>query len=488
MSLVAAAHTARAGISVAAGQLAIVSRNVGNAADPEAHRKTAQVVGRTAGGATLVGVGRAESAALSAAVLAARSEAEAGRATSDALSAIENVTGVPGSANSASGAVARLGASLQLWGAAPADASAARATVSAARDVVIRINGAADGLTSARGEADRALAAAAAELRGALQTFSEQSEVIKRGSETSDISDVLDARDATLGHISELIGVRVVPRARGDLLLTTAGGMTLFETVPRAIDMETTPDLGSGRAGAPLHIDGEELGPPALSQIGGRIGALLDLRDRVIPVMQAQYDELARGLIAAFGERHVVGTGGADMPGLFDSPAISGVPPAGAATAGLAASIRVTPTVDPALGGRWQRIRDGGATGPDDPLYVANTSGAAGYASRLVGLAGAPDREQPIDAGLGFGAGLSVNGLARAISAELSQARGAAADRVEHGTQVMTRAVAAFTGEVGVNLDEELAHTLELERSYQASSRLLAAVDQMLGSLLAALA
>ncbi len=50
----------------------------------------------------------------------------------------------------------------------------------------------------------------------------------------------------------------------------------------------------------------------------------------------------------------------------------------------------------------------------------------------------------------------------------------------------MLRTSAALSNETGVNIDEEMALLLDLEHSYQASARLISAVDDMLSTLLAA--
>ena len=44
----------------------------------------------------------------------------------------------------------------------------------------------------------------------------------------------------------------------------------------------------------------------------------------------------------------------------------------------------------------------------------------------------------------------------------------------------------ALVSEMGVNLDEEMSRLLELEHTFEASSRLIRAVDQMLQDLMAA--
>jgi flagellar hook-associated protein 1 FlgK len=49
---------------------------------------------------------------------------------------------------------------------------------------------------------------------------------------------------------------------------------------------------------------------------------------------------------------------------------------------------------------------------------------------------------------------------------------------------MLSRSLEAYSNATGVNLDEELQLLLELEHSYQASSKLLNAIDEMLKSLL----
>ena len=61
----------------------------------------------------------------------------------------------------------------------------------------------------------------------------------------------------------------------------------------------------------------------------------------------------------------------------------------------------------------------------------------------------------------------------------LQQQRQASNADFEFNQTVQTRAVDAFTQVNGVNLDLEMSLLLEIERSYQATSRLISTVDQM---------
>ena len=481
MSLLIAGQRAFSGLSVASEQLAIVARNVGAAGDADASRTRAEIVS-TAGGPRVVGVARAESPVLFTAALAARSDAAAARATADTLGLVVQSAGEPGSDATVSAMLARLRDAMQLWSASPADVSSARNAVSAASVVAGKVNAVATDLTGIRAAVDRQLDDAVSELRDALASFGDHSGRVAAQGGAADVTGDLDARDRSLAAIAGLIGVKVVGRAGGDPKLTTRDGIMLLETEARPIEFVRTGDLSSGRSGASVRIDGVPLEPGGRG-VGGRIGALLALRDDTIPRLQAQHDELARVLVATFAE---AGLPGPEMPGLLDLAGTSGVPAVGAPTAGMALAIRVNPAVDPAQGGRPERVRDGGATGPDDPLYIVNPGGS-GWAGRLAVLVDRIETPLAVDPALGLGSALGAAGLARAIGGALAEAQGRAVDAHEAGTEKAARAAAALSGEVGANLDTELGHMLELERSYQASARLLSTVDQMLAALLAAL-
>ena len=48
------------------------------------------------------------------------------------------------------------------------------------------------------------------------------------------------------------------------------------------------------------------------------------------------------------------------------------------------------------------------------------------------------------------------------------------------------RAISAWQGQIGINLDEEMTSLMAIERSYQATARLMSTVDQMFQAILRA--
>ena len=67
----------------------------------------------------------------------------------------------------------------------------------------------------------------------------------------------------------------------------------------------------------------------------------------------------------------------------------------------------------------------------------------------------------------------------------LQEARKNANDNSHYAVTVLQRATDALSKETGVNIDDEMASLLDLERSYQASTRLITTIDGMLKTLLA---
>ena len=88
------------------------------------------------------------------------------------------------------------------------------------------------------------------------------------------------------------------------MVLTTASGATLFETSPRSVTFQPKPGYDATTVGNSVYIDGVPLkaGTGGDTDAGGKIAAMLQIRDGVAPAIQAQLDEVARGLLMAFAE------------------------------------------------------------------------------------------------------------------------------------------------------------------------------------------
>jgi len=145
--------------------------------------------------------------------------------------------------------------------------------------------------------------------------------------------------------------------------------------------------------------------------------------------------------------------------------------------------VRVNPLVDPDAGGNPFLVRDGGINGAS---YVENTSGHAGFTQRLLELDAAMGTPRVFDPAAGLETSADLVSYAASSLAWLEQERGNAVQNEEYSSALLGRASEALSRATGVDLDAELATMMRLERTWQASARLIQTVDAMLASLLEA--
>ncbi|MEK4035313.1 flagellar basal body rod C-terminal domain-containing protein [Methylocystis sp. IM2] len=210
----------------------------------------------------------------------------------------------------------------------------------------------------------------------------------------------------------------------------------------------------------------------------------MQIRDDIAPLLQNQLDEVARGLVVAFAERDQTGAGGPDLPGLF-TYATATQAPAATLLPGLAGQIALNAIVDPGQGGDASRLRDGGISG--NPAYVYNTTGAPGYANRLIELVNATSKTQSFDPAAGLGASASVDMLAAGSNGWIAARRQQTESSTTYYGAIVSQTTQALSNATGVNLDDQMSQMLALENSYQASAKLLEAVNSMFNALFAAL-
>jgi flagellar hook-associated protein 1 FlgK len=373
----------------------------------------------------------------------------------------------------------------------PANTVAANAAIGRARELVDGLNAAGEAVSALRRDVDSQIASTVEAVGELLRDFEQLNTEIVRGFRTGrDTTDALDRRDQILGLLSREISIRAVPRADNDIALFTESGVTLFETTARNISFAATPTLAPGVLGGAVVIDGVPLlgmAPPPASfgaTTNGRLGHLLATRDRVLPTVEAQLDEIARGLVVSFREvDQSAAPSLPDAPGLFTWPGAPAVPVAGVRVTGLASTIALNSAFDPASGGSAGRLRDGGANGA---AYVANSSGAIGFSGWLNKLIDRVQEPQVFSTSAGLATSATIGAFAASSAGWVAEVRQRSIETAEQATVTAQRASDALRATTGINLDAEMLQLIEVERSFQASSKLINAIDEMFESLLSA--
>lgn len=489
MSLSASLSTANSSLYVSGERTSVVSRNIANADRPYYSRKSVEVVTLPGAGVRSSAVVRAEDPVLFRKVLGATSGSAMHAATLESLNFLDATINDPELDASPAALINKLTSSLQSYAAQPHSQLAAEAAVRSARDLADGLNSAAATVQTVRNDADAGIQASVDRVNSLLAQFQTVNESITKGTIIrADITDYLDQRDEILANLSNEIGIRTVSRDNNDMAIYTDSGVTLFDRSPRTVSFERTVNMTPGAAGNAVFIDGVPVtGANATMPLqSGRIVGLAQARDDISLSYEAQLDEIARVLVSTFAESDQVGAG-PDAPGLFTYAGATGIPPDGVLVSGLASAIRVNPNADPDAGGLATRLRDGGISDPLNADYVYNSGGVASFTDRIDELVGKMGQTHTFDAAAKLSSGGSLATYSSASAGWLQEARKVADNSYEYQSTLQQRSFESFTRITGVNLDEELSLMLELERSFQTSSKLISVIDNMFNALITAI-
>ncbi|MQT12744.1 flagellar hook-associated protein FlgK [Segnochrobactrum spirostomi] len=480
MSLSAALNTARSSLQSTSTQISVAGRNVAGASDPSYSRKIATTV-PTDGGVRTV-VTRATDPELYTRMLGATSDAAKAKSTLSGLDQLYDTIGDTQDDTSPGAKIGKLLSSLSTLADQPDQPALATQLVAEAKNVVTTLNEATKSVQGIRGDADSQMASAVGSVNDLLQQFQKLNQQIVAGTaKGADVTDQLDQRDGVLSKLSEQMGITVLSRANNDMAVYTDSGVTLFDQSARTVSFSATTPLTAGATGNAVYVGGVPVTGPGASMAlkSGAIAGLATLRDTVLPTYQNQLDEMARTLISGFSEADQSGAGGPKLAGLFTNGTDSTVP--GGLTVGLAGTISVNSKVDPQKGGNAQLLRDGGINGT---AYTYNTSGASGYADRLRGTVDALNAKHTFDAGTGLPTSVTLSEFGSNSVGWVASTRKAATSDDTYQSALLTRASDALSNATGVNMDDEYANQLQLEKSFAASSKLISIIDKMYETLL----
>ena len=482
-----ALNIARSSLTTVSGQTAVASRNIANVNNTDYSRKTAVVVSLSSGSTAISSYNRAADKLLLDKLLAASSNSAASDSVLNGIKRLSETVGDPGSSSSPSGMIGKFQTALQTYEQNPSDQTLAQNAVQSAGNLVRSLNNATNIIQGVRRQADAGMSGSVSRINNLLQQFKVANDAVVRGAgSAADLAENLDTRDKTMKLLSDELGIRAVTRSNNDIALYTDSGVTLFESVPRTVSMNPTTTMAAGVNGNAVYIDGVDVTSPtsSMSIHSGNLFGLAKLRDDVAVVYQSQMDEVARGLVEAFSEADQSASPSLpDATGIFSYSGSPLVPASGTTVAGLAGDIRLNPSVDPAQGGLATRLRDGGINGA---AYSYNTSGAAGFSSRLTSLIDSLDLNRGFDASTQLNGQNSILSFGTASSGWLEAARQQASSASDLQTTMKSRSADALQRANGVNIDDVMTVMLQLVRSYQASARLISTVDNMLQALLQA--
>ncbi len=379
-------------------------------------------------------------------------------AQSEAASGIEKLFDVSGTTGLPA-ALNQLFSSFSAWSVNPRSTSARQAVLDSAGQFADQVRGLAGSLKRVSQNLDRQIASTTEQINS-LATRVQHYNVERRKLTQPDPG--LDAQvHSALEQLAQLADYTAVKQNDGTITVLAGGGSPL---VIGENQYFISADVSSG--GTP----GNALAPPSArildwqgreitEQItGGRLGGLLDVRNRVLASITGDAQQcgtlnrLAQGLADTVNQ-------------IFQSGTVS--PDAGAASG---AALFVYDASDPTAAAGNLRVNPNLTTAQLAPVDSAGN--ANGNAILLASLSNANTAAGKID-GLGPVAFLSQ------IAAFAGRESAAAADGEQSQQQVAAQARTLRDQVSGVSLDEQAISLIQFQRSYQATARVLTVLSDL---------
>lgn len=479
MSITQTLSNATSGLTASARMAEVASSNISNALTPGYGRRildlSAQTLGGNGAGVRIDGVTRVSDRGLLAERRIADAQLGGFQMQAGAAARLEALIGGPDDASGIGGRIAALEASLYSAASQPSSDQRLTDVVWSLGTLAQTLNDDAAGLRAERQSADSDIARQVDTLNTALERVQKLNiDVARAQGAGSDASGLIDQRQQTIDQIAQIVPLREVDRANGQVALFTTSGETLIDGPPSTFGFTRTSVImphmthAGGMLGG-ITRDGVPLGPDGLGKLrGGALEAAFTLRDKTLPDAEQKLDALALDLIERFQNNSVDPSLSAADAGLLTD---GGTAHAGPSYVGLAGRITVNTAIDPAQGGQLSRLRDGVAATATGPL------GDASQITRFLDALGA--QRTPATGGAPGGAAA----LAGAFASSIGSARLAAEEEQAFATARWSGLrEAELAG--GVDTDQEMQMLLRIEQNYAANARVIQTVQSMIQRLL----
>jgi len=256
-------------------------------------------------------------------------------------------------------------------------------------------------------------------------------------------SEMRDTRDLLIEQMSKLVDIKVVERDNGQMALLIGGRAIVDDQEFTPLDIQHSPDDGMMIRNVVWSNDKADA-----KIAGGEIGGLLNIRDKVIPNILTELDQLASTIINGVNAIHVTGFG------LDGSTGLSFFMGTNASDIGVNSEIA------------------------DDVNKVAASQGPEAGDNR-VALAIAELANQNIAPG-NTSIGTFYSNIVSTLSTQ-SRSANIMQDNSSMFLEYMEEQKESISS---VSLDEEIADLIKSQRAYESAAKYLSVVDELIGVLI----
>ena len=371
------------------------------------------------------------------------------RVTNSYYSQVEQIFGSKG--NNISYGLDQLFASLNSSLEQPSDIAYRQGVLSEAKAMGQRFNSISHSLNSQLAQIEGQIGASAKEINSQLESIAKFNAEIQRSG--ADIpASLLDARDAAIDDLAQLVDIRVTEDSNGMVNISLAQGQPLLSGTT-ASTLEVNPDP-SNPALSTVTIKFGDSSFPLDENAGGSLGAMIDYRDNSLLESIAFNDELAMTFADEF---NAILAGGTDLDGNAPTQDLFTYDPNNPA-----GSIKVTDDFTAEM------LAFGQGDGPGDNSNL----------KELIELANTEFTFDSINITASMGDAYSS--MVGKLGSESRQAQ------VSEDTAISLKmeAQAQWSSTSGVNMDEEAVNLIIYQHSYQANAKVIAMADQLFQTIL----
>ena len=305
--------TALSGLRVAQQQMSVISGNIANATTVGYSRKilpqdTFAVAGQTIG--VLSGaVTRDVSLNLSQDFWTQTAAVSGLDTTSAYMQKIQAFHGDPTANTSVASAISKLDDAFTALSDTPDSSSLQAGVVTAAQTVVQKVNGFSGLLNSMRNTAQADMSSSVATINGLLSQVADDNKQIAQNLYIGKTAAATqDDRDNAIQQLSQQIQVSTYVRKDGTMVVQTKQGQLLADTTAFPLTFRPPGAIGVQDA-YPKSVAAVYIGDPKFNAnavaltadtSGGKLGALMNLRDTTLPKEQAELDEMSQKMAQRF--------------------------------------------------------------------------------------------------------------------------------------------------------------------------------------------
>lgn len=305
-------NAALSGLAISQRQMDVISTNISNVGTEGYTRKTlpqyAQTINGQGVGVLSSNIMRSVDSSLTASMWTQVSATSFNQVKAEYLEKIEQFHGAPDAGVSISSELTELQDSFITLSDDPSDPFAQKAVVDQAIDMADKINDFSDYIIGQRNAAQEEITDTIRRVNDLLEQIADLNQEIERDTNIGrTTANAQDLRDSSVKELSGLMEISYFVQSSGTMVVQTSEGVELASTKASVVSFDSErisfgnyyPDNIEG-----IYVqsnysrtDGIEI---TTSNIGGRLGGLIELRDETFPKQMAQLDELAHKMALRF--------------------------------------------------------------------------------------------------------------------------------------------------------------------------------------------